>query len=369
MTRRLVAEGAVAVVLTGSHARSTAGPESDIDVTAISDGPATARMEVLGGELFSVAWRTVEGERDAMRDPRRAGAAVPAWRTVRLLHDPDGVAAALQREAYEWRWTEIDAACDRWVAEEIAAYAEEVHKLLGARRRGDRLGEAIQRDIMGVHLGVIMAVAERLEYESENVLWRLLDERLGDPWRAAQSAALGLRGESQDQRTAATLALYRLVAERADHALDARQRAVVERALRLIDRSAGLPSGDAGSGVGFVGIRTHRFDEMVALFRDLLGLEIIREAPGASWFRLGSDSELHVYADTDADHAFFTTGPVVGLRVVDVDASRARMEEAGLEMLTDVERDASSAWCHFRAPDGTVLEIIGQGSILFDGDR
>ncbi|HEX7196295.1 MAG TPA: VOC family protein, partial [Candidatus Limnocylindria bacterium] len=97
----------------------------------------------------------------------------------------------------------------------------------------------------------------------------------------------------------------------------------------------------------------------VGLFRDLIGLDVVREVPGATWFRLGTDAELHVYAETDADHEFFTTGPVVGLRVDDVDATRARMEAAGLEMLTDVERTADAAWCHFRAPDGTVLEIIG----------
>jgi hypothetical protein len=113
------------------------------------------------------------------------------------------------------------------------------------------------------------------------------------------------------------------------------------------------------SGVGFIGFRTDRFGEMVALFRDRIGLSIIREAPGATWFRLGTDAELHVYAETDPDHAFFTTGPVVGLRVADVDAMRAALEADGLEMLTDVERTDTAAWCHFRAPDGTVLEIIG----------
>ena len=115
------------------------------------------------------------------------------------------------------------------------------------------------------------------------------------------------------------------------------------------------------SGIGFVGFRTNRFDEMVALFRDQIGLPVIREADGATWFQLGSDAELHVYADTDPDHAFFTTGPVVGIRVADVDEARTRMVGAGLEMLTDVERTATVAWCHFRAPDGTVLEIIGPG--------
>jgi hypothetical protein len=116
-----------------------------------------------------------------------------------------------------------------------------------------------------------------------------------------------------------------------------------------------------GQGIGFIGLRTDRFEEMVALFRDRIGLPVIHEAPGATWFRLGADAELHVYADTDADHAFFTTGPVVGLRVADVDATRAALEADGMRMLTDVERTASAAWCHFEAPDGTVLEIIGPG--------
>jgi catechol 2,3-dioxygenase-like lactoylglutathione lyase family enzyme len=113
------------------------------------------------------------------------------------------------------------------------------------------------------------------------------------------------------------------------------------------------------TGIGFIGFRTDRFEEMVALFRDRIGLAVIREAPGATWFRLGVDAELHVYADTDAYHAFFTTGPVVGLRVDDVDATRAALEADGLQMLTEIDRTEDAAWCHFRAPDGTVLEIIG----------
>lgn len=112
-------------------------------------------------------------------------------------------------------------------------------------------------------------------------------------------------------------------------------------------------------GVGFLGFRTDRFDEMVAMFRDRIGLSVIHVAPGATWFRLGADAELHVYAHTDPDHAFFTTGPVVGLRVADVDATRAGLEADGLRMLTDLERADSAAWCHFEAPDGTILEIIG----------
>jgi hypothetical protein len=360
MTRRLVEAGADAIVLTGSHARSEAGPDSDIDITAIGDHPGGTRMEVLDSELFSIAWRTETAERAALRDPARAGAAVPAWRSVKVLHDPRGVAATLQRDARAWRWEEIGAACDAWVAEQVAGYAEEVHKLVAARRRDDRLGLSIQRSILALRLGPIVAVAHRILYESENVLWHLLDEQLGEPWRSTQAAALAIGAGTNRSSAAASLELYRLAAAAADSHLDTRQRPVVERALALISSSGEMtPEGD--SGVGFVGIRTDRFEEMVGLFRDLIGLSAIREAPGATWFRLGNEAELHVYAESDPDHAFFTTGPVVGLRVADVDEARARMVDAGLEMLTDVERTGSAAWCHFRAPDGTVLEIIGPG--------
>lgn len=127
--------------------------------------------------------------------------------------------------------------------------------------------------------------------------------------------------------------------------------------VRHLRSVATAPTGT--SGVGFIGFRTERFDEMVSLFRDRMSLPILREAPGATWFRLGTDAELHVYADSDPDHAFFITGPVIGLRVDDVDATRAALEADGLEMLTEIERTDAAAWCHFRAPDGTVLEIIG----------
>jgi hypothetical protein len=234
MARRLVDAGAKAVVLTGSHARSAAGPDSDIDITAIGDDPDGTRMEVLDSQLFSVAWRTESGERDALRDPARAGAAVPAWRSVQILHDPHRVAAALQHEARAWDWEDIGAAGDKWVAEQVTGFAEEVHKLVAARRWDDMLRMAIQGSILALRLGPIMAVAERIMYESENVLWHLLDERLGDPWRSTQAAALGIGAPSAHASTAASLELYRLVAAAADPHLDARQRTVVERALALI---------------------------------------------------------------------------------------------------------------------------------------
>ena len=70
---------------------------------------------------------------------------------------------------------------------------------------------------------------------------------------------------------------------------------------------------------------------------------------------------LEIYGPADEFHSFFTTGPVVGLRVGDFDAVRALMLSAGVEFIGAVQHANGVSWQHFRCPDDTVLEIIGPG--------
>ncbi len=150
-----------------------------------------------------------------------------------MLYDPEGLAASLVREARKWSWTSLERRCDGWVAEEITGYAEEIHKLVAAFRNGDRSTAAIQRSLLAIHLAPVLAVHCRLLYGSENRLWDLVADAMGEGWREAQSAALGLGGESLGQTCASALRLYGLAAEEVGSLLDGRQRRVVERARRL----------------------------------------------------------------------------------------------------------------------------------------
>jgi catechol 2,3-dioxygenase-like lactoylglutathione lyase family enzyme len=113
-------------------------------------------------------------------------------------------------------------------------------------------------------------------------------------------------------------------------------------------------------GLGWLGVRTDRFEETVSLYRNLFGLDPFHENETSARFRLGDGTELHVYGPADTDHEFFGTAPVVGLVVDDVPALRRRMEAAGVEFLTPVERAGRTAWCHLRGPDGNVYEIISR---------
>ena len=117
----------------------------------------------------------------------------------------------------------------------------------------------------------------------------------------------------------------------------------------------------AVAGVGFVGLRSEQFGEMVALFRDVIGVPLTREASGLAGFELGDGTVLEIYGPADDFHSFFTTGPVVGLRVGDFDAVRAQMMAAGVEFIGTAQHAHGTSWQHFRCPDGTVLEIIGPG--------
>jgi catechol 2,3-dioxygenase-like lactoylglutathione lyase family enzyme len=114
--------------------------------------------------------------------------------------------------------------------------------------------------------------------------------------------------------------------------------------------------------VAFVGMRSDRLDEMAALFRDVMGVPVVRQEQGLIGFRLGDGTTLELYGPGDAFHSFFTTGPVVGFRVEDFDATRKAMTEAGVELIGAVQHADGTSWQHFRCPDGTVAEIIGPGT-------
>ncbi|GLQ57080.1 VOC family protein [Devosia nitrariae] len=113
--------------------------------------------------------------------------------------------------------------------------------------------------------------------------------------------------------------------------------------------------------VRFVGMRTDKLQEHTALFRDLLGLEPVREEPQLTEFRLGDGTRFELYGPEDTFHAFFRTGPVVGFEVPDFDATKQKMQAAGFAFIGESQHEAGISWQHFHLPDGTVVEIIGRG--------
>jgi hypothetical protein len=231
----LVADGAQAVVVAGSHARGDATELSDIDLYVIGSGPAYS-LRVVRGRLVAVSWRSEDDERRALRQPASVGAVVPGWRAARILHDPGGVAEGLKRQAAAFDWSAISTACDEWVAEATIGYAEEVLKLVAAGRGDDRLLVAVQRSVLALRLPRIMGVHHRLLYDTENRLWHLVSQAMGDEWAAAQAAALGLSPGGDADRAA--LQLFSLAVKDVRPLLTPAQAAVADLALRAATEEA-----------------------------------------------------------------------------------------------------------------------------------
>ena len=137
----------------------------------------------------------------------------------------------LKREAAVFDWSAISAACDDWVAEATIGYAEEVLKLVAARRGDDRLLAAVQRSVLALRLPVVMAVHHRLLYETENRMWHLVAKAMGDEWATAQAAALGLAPSDDADRAA--LQLFSLAINEVRPLLTPDRAAVVDVALRV----------------------------------------------------------------------------------------------------------------------------------------
>jgi catechol 2,3-dioxygenase-like lactoylglutathione lyase family enzyme len=111
------------------------------------------------------------------------------------------------------------------------------------------------------------------------------------------------------------------------------------------------------SGIVWGGIRTERFDEAVAFFTDVMGLPVDEQQSGFASFKLANGDKFEVFGPEESDHDYFTTGPVIGFGVDDVDATRSQLEEAGVEFVAPTQAEGDYTWAHFRGPDGVIFEI------------
>lgn len=113
------------------------------------------------------------------------------------------------------------------------------------------------------------------------------------------------------------------------------------------------------TGLTWLGTRTDRYTSTVAFFRDVMHLKVNEVAESFAWFELPNGDEVEVFGPDDSDHAFFTTGPVIGFGVTDIVSARGELEAAGVEFIGEIHGASGGRWSHFRGPDGNVYELAG----------
>lgn len=119
--------------------------------------------------------------------------------------------------------------------------------------------------------------------------------------------------------------------------------------------------------LGWLGMPTANFDATTSFCRDALGLDPVSEDKDFAMFRLpfGEHDYVEVFGPTEPDAAIYTTGPVVGLLVEDLEAARKDLAEARVELIGSItwsRQTPGYGWFHFRGPDGNVYGVLQQPS-------
>ena len=110
--------------------------------------------------------------------------------------------------------------------------------------------------------------------------------------------------------------------------------------------------------LAWVGTRTGNAEPTVAFFRDVLGLRLELEQPGFWMLKLPDGSKVESSALTVRFNRHFTTGPVAGFLVDDIQTATAELRSADVEIVFESGVDDSgNAWVHFRPLDGNIYEF------------
>lgn len=229
--------------IVGSYSRGQEAKYSDIDfdifVNRLPEHPHDRQtLRYWEEKLVSLKYTLLGEERIALTNPRRAIWAVPGLRGMKILLDKDGALAALQKAAYEFDWSTLQAAADEYAGEQIMGNTEEAHKILNGLSKGHE--STVLYATWGLVANMLEAVAVQrgIMMVSENRYFDLIQDSVGRDakWTSAFRTAWGLdTASSQYQsRGAAALRLYRFTAAMFDTLIPEKHRDVIHNTLRLI---------------------------------------------------------------------------------------------------------------------------------------
>jgi catechol 2,3-dioxygenase-like lactoylglutathione lyase family enzyme len=125
-------------------------------------------------------------------------------------------------------------------------------------------------------------------------------------------------------------------------------------------RPGGAPAGPlAITHWAWVGTRTAQYDATRAFFGEVMDLPVAEDLPELTEYRLPNGAAVEVFLPgTMMDHPHFTTGPVPGFGVKDLDDAVSTLRARKIRLL-GLKLGVAGGWAHFRAPDGCVYEVKG----------
>ncbi len=115
-------------------------------------------------------------------------------------------------------------------------------------------------------------------------------------------------------------------------------------------------------GLVWLGVRTNKFDELLDFYQNKMGLPVIHESPGFRALDLPNGDRLEIFSEEYKDnignnYQEFSTGPVAGFLVDDIEEAKKEMEAEGIEFIGVVGEGQNSKWAHFKGVDGNTYEL------------
>lgn len=110
-------------------------------------------------------------------------------------------------------------------------------------------------------------------------------------------------------------------------------------------------------GISWVGIGTEAFEETVAFFTDVLGLEIALIEKPVAMLHAGSGNIVEIFGQGSTRGKALNSPPVVAFEVDDVPAARERLVARGVKLIGDIGTWNGFEWLYFRGPEGYIFSV------------
>ena len=243
LVARLIQPGVVGITLTGSHARGTQTPHSDLDIDIFTETlpDEDYTLQILNGKLVSLKYILLSEEYASLTKPEKAIWAVPGLRQMKILFDTTGQTEKLQQAALNFKWEPLQKSANEYAVANLMGCAEEAHKIISglAQKNESRVLYASWGIFKG--LSFAAAVQAGLMIESENNFFALLQDHFGKDhlWARAFRLSFGMDVENAaipayQTRGRAALDLYLQTALLFKAIINDKHRKVIEHTLQLI---------------------------------------------------------------------------------------------------------------------------------------
>lgn len=108
----------------------------------------------------------------------------------------------------------------------------------------------------------------------------------------------------------------------------------------------------------WIGVVAEDLEVQRRFYRDVLGFAELASGPGWAHFDFGNGNLFEIIQRSDRPE-YDGVRCQVGYTVDDIEASRIRLIELGVRIVSEIKGDAKidGRWCYFRDPEGNVFEL------------